>query len=275
VTLPTTPPTFTPIAPLEPLQPSPRAGGRAIVALVLREMATTFGRSPGGWIWAVAEPVAVIALLSFAFSLAFRAPSLGTSFPLFYATGYLPFLLFQDVSTKMAQALRFSRPLMTYPRVTLFDALAARLALNIATHLVVASIVIVGIEALWPTDAQYDARRLAAGFFMAAVVAVGIGTLNCFLFTAIPAAERVWLIVSRPLFIASGVFYIFEDLPGSLGDLLWYNPLLHSVCAVRAGAYGEYDATYVTPLYPLGLGLGALTLGLVLLRGRGADLTRG
>ena len=95
MTLPPTPGSFTPIAPLKPLRPSPRAGGRAIGALVLREMATTFGRSPGGWLWAVAEPVAVIALLSFAFSLAFRSPSLGTSFPLFYATGYLPFLLFR------------------------------------------------------------------------------------------------------------------------------------------------------------------------------------
>ncbi|NKB26296.1 MAG: sugar ABC transporter permease [Rhodobacteraceae bacterium] len=274
MTLPTTPTTFTPIAPLEHLQPSPRAGWRAIWALMLREMATTFGRSPGGWIWAVAEPVAVIALLAFAFSLAFRAPSLGTSFPLFYATGYLPFLLFQDVSSKLAQSLRFSRPLMTYPRVTWFDALMARLALNIATHLVVACIVIAGIEVFWPSGAQYDARHLAAGFAMAAVVAVGVGTINCYLFTVFAPAERIWLIISRPLFIASGVFYIFEDLPGSLGDLLWYNPLLHVVGSVRAGAYGAYDPAYVTPLYPLGIGLGALTLGLILLRGHGADLLR-
>ena len=110
---------------------------------------------------------------------------------------------------------------------------------------------------------------------MAAITGVGVGTLNCYLFTTIPAAERVWLIVSRPLFIASGVFYIFEDLPGSLGDLLWYNPLLHAVGTVRAGTYAEYDASYVTPLYPLAIGLGTLVLGLILLRGRGADLTHG
>jgi capsular polysaccharide transport system permease protein len=33
---------------------------RTIVALIMREMATSYGRSPGGYIWAIAEPVAGI-----------------------------------------------------------------------------------------------------------------------------------------------------------------------------------------------------------------------
>ena len=89
--------------------PSPlRPGGsngmrafRAVGALILREMATTHGKSPGGFLWAIAEPVAAIALLSFAFSLIFVAPPLGRDFALFYATGFLPFFLFLDVSQKI------------------------------------------------------------------------------------------------------------------------------------------------------------------------------
>ena len=37
---------------------------RAIAALVLREMSTTNGRSPGGYLWAILEPAAGIALLT-------------------------------------------------------------------------------------------------------------------------------------------------------------------------------------------------------------------
>ena len=74
---------------------------RAVGALILREMATTHGKSPGGFLWAIAEPVAAIALLSFAFSLIFVAPPLGRDFALFYATGFLPFFLFLDVSQKI------------------------------------------------------------------------------------------------------------------------------------------------------------------------------
>ena len=35
---------------------------RCVIALMLREMATTYGRSPGGYLWVMLEPIAGIAL---------------------------------------------------------------------------------------------------------------------------------------------------------------------------------------------------------------------
>ncbi|MDJ0823602.1 MAG: sugar ABC transporter permease, partial [Paracoccaceae bacterium] len=32
------------------------ATARAVMALMLREMSTSFGRSPGGYLWAILEP---------------------------------------------------------------------------------------------------------------------------------------------------------------------------------------------------------------------------
>ncbi len=61
--------------------------GRAVMALILREMATSYGRSPGGYAWAVLEPLAGIALLTVVLSVAFHAPPLGSSFALFYIFG--------------------------------------------------------------------------------------------------------------------------------------------------------------------------------------------
>jgi ABC-type polysaccharide/polyol phosphate export systems, permease component len=58
------------------------ASFRAIMALILREIATTYGRSPGGYVWAVLEPAAGIALLTLIFSAGFRSPPLGTVFSL-------------------------------------------------------------------------------------------------------------------------------------------------------------------------------------------------
>ena len=94
---------------------------RTIGALFIREMSTTHGRNAFGYAWAVLEPVAGIALLSLVFSLAFRSPSLGTNFPLFYASGLLPFMAYMDVSQKVAQSIRFSRQLIFYPGVTFVD----------------------------------------------------------------------------------------------------------------------------------------------------------
>src|SRR6056297_1461595 len=106
---------------------------RVIVTLILREMGTAHGRTAAGYMWAILEPVAGIALLTLVFSLALRSPPLGTSFALFYATGMLPFTSYMSTWNKVATAVTFSRQLLVYPRVTFFDAVVARFLLNAVT----------------------------------------------------------------------------------------------------------------------------------------------
>lgn len=246
------------------LRPKPSRAWRSLAALILREMATTYGRSPGGYLWAVVEPLAVIALLSFAFSLAFKAPSLGTSFPLFYATGYLPYMLFHDVSSKTALAIRFSRPLMNFSAVTWFDVVLARFLLNLFTHLAVGALVLATLI-LVEAQPMPDLAVVLRATCMAAVLALAMGAMNAFLFLAFPAWERVWMIITRPLFIISGVFFLFEDVPSDLRDMLWFNPLFHITGDMRRAFNVTYEASYVSPLYTFGLGLALLGMSLLLL----------
>ena len=248
-----------------PTTPRRFGSARSVFALMLREMVTTYGRSPGGYIWAVLEPVAAIALLSFAFSLAFRSPTLGISFPLFYATGYLPFMLFQDVSLKTATAIRFSRPLLNFGALTLIDVIAARFLLNLFTHLFVAILVFSGLFLLFETRASLSFPIVAGAFGLAALMAAGVGLINAYLFLAFPAWERLWQVASRPLFIMSGVFFIFEDLPQEIKGFLWFNPLFHITGEMRRGFYPTYTADYVSAVFVAGVGLGLGCFGLLLL----------
>jgi len=133
---------------------------RTISALVLREMATSYGRSPGGYLWAVAEPVAGIALLTFIFSLGFQAPPIGSNFALFYASGLVPFLVYADVSTKVSQSINFSAPLLTYPRVTLADAVLARALLNTATQCLIVCMIFVPLLAVIDTQGRINATLM-------------------------------------------------------------------------------------------------------------------
>lgn len=248
-----------------PMVPRRFGTARSVFALMLREMVTSYGRSPGGYLWAVLEPIAAIALLSFAFSLAFRAPTLGISFPLFYATGYLPFMLFHDVSLKTATAVRFSRPLLNFGALTLFDVIAARFLLNLFTHLFIATLVIGGLFLCFETRADINVPVVAGAFAMATLLAGGLGLLNAYLFLAFPAWERLWQVATRPLFIMSGVFFVFEDLPQEIRDFLWFNPVFHVTGEMRRGFYPTYAADYVAPAFVVMLGLGLGVFGLLLL----------
>jgi len=242
------------------------------MALVLREMATTHGKSPGGYIWAVLEPVAAIALMTMIFSVGFRAPSIGINFPIFYATGVLPFSLFMDVSSKIAASLMFSKALLAYPKVTFVDAIIGRLIVCVMTQLMVNYVVFVGILATFETRTGPDLPVIATSYAMAIVLGLGVGTLNCFLMTTFPVWQRIWSVVTRPLFIVSCVFFVYDTIPQPYRDYLWYNPLVHVVGMMRHGFYPSYDAPYVSAIYVFAVGLGLMVIGLVFLRHYHRDL---
>lgn len=244
---------------------SPLTTLRAITAMVLREMVTTYGRSPGGYVWAVLEPAAGIALLTLIFSVGFRTPPLGTNFALFYASGMLPFLMYADITNKLGQTVQFSRALLNYPRVTFVDALVARFLLNALTQMMVHCAVLGFIIFVQKPDTTFDFTPIIISYLMVFSLAIGFGTLNSFLTLAYPLWQTAWAIVNRPMFLISCIFFTFESVPQPYSDYLWYNPLAHVVGVMRDGFYPFYHPTYVSYAYPFAISAVACISGLFLL----------
>lgn len=238
---------------------------RTVAALILREMSTRYGKTPGGYIWAVLEPLGAILILAFGFSLLLRSPSLGTSFILFYASGYLPFNLYQQVSLVVARAINFSRALLYYPSVTWVDAILARFVLNTLTGMMVTYILLFAILGLTDTRVVLDVVPIIAALVLAAFLGLGIGTLNCLLGGLFPTWDIIWSIASRPLFLASGILFTYEDLPNSVQSVLYYNPLIHITGLMRSGLYPMYNPQYVSPVYVIAISTVTLGLGVLLL----------
>ncbi|MDU8930038.1 ABC transporter permease [Alisedimentitalea sp. MJ-SS2] len=262
---PTDPSLPTPLPTAGPGTTRPFATPRTVMALVLREMSTRYGRSPGGYVWAILEPLGSIIVLGLGFSLLLRSPSLGSSFILFYATGYLPFNLYQSLSLTISRAISFSKPLLFYPAVTWVDAVLARFILNSLTGILVTYLLLAGILAVADTRVVLDAQPMLVAIGQAMILGLGVGVLNCALIGLMPTWEMVWSIFTRPLFLASGIFYIYEDLPQMAQDILWYNPLMHVTGYMRMGFYPMYEPEYLAPAYAVGFGLICLTMGLILL----------
>lgn len=222
---------------------------RTIVSLILREMASSYGRSPGGYVWVLLEPILGIALLSIVFSLGFKTPRLGHNFPIFYATGVMPYMLFSVVSANTAQALNYSRALLAYPRVTFMDAVIARFSLALLTQCIAAAMVLTGIVLFWETRTTLELGAVILSMTMAASLGLGVGLLNCFLFTMYPLWQRGYSILTRPLFLFSGIIFLMESFPRFLQDYLWYNPLMHATGLMRDAFFIQYEGTYVSVTY--------------------------
>lgn len=241
------------------------ASARSILALILREMSTSYGRSPGGYLWAIAEPVAGTALLAFVFSIAFATPPLGTNFALFYATGLLPFMIYTDISTKVAESIRFSKQLLFYPKVTFIDAILARFILNFTVQIIVSALIFSGIILIFDLHNTLHFPSIFLGIFMAGMLGLGVGTMNCFMTSQYPTWLRLWAIFNRPLFIVSCIFYIPESVSRELREYLLWNPLVHIIGETRSGFYFRYTADYASPLFVFAVSIALYLLGHILL----------
>ncbi len=241
------------------------ASARAVMALILREMSTSYGRSPGGYIWTILEPVGGLLMLSFVFSFFLRTPPLGSSFLVFYATGMLSFMGYNAISSKTATAIQFSKPLLAYPSVTYVDAIVARIILATMTQLIVGLIVFTG-ALMWTGEAvslDYGAIALAVAMVMA--LGVGVGLLNSFLNSMFPIWMTFWAVLNRPLFLISGLFFLVDPLPEQYRTIILYNPLVHVISMMRAGFYATYDAPYASPTYVFAFAIIPTILGMLLL----------
>lgn len=257
-----------------PVMPERRAFAslRSIFALMLREMATGYGRSPGGYIWAVLEPVAATMFLSLVFSVLMSAPPLGNSFPLFYATGIVPFTLFMDLQGKVAQSLMYSRPLLAYPTVTFTDAILARFVMNLLTQLLVCYLIFGSALAFFEGWVRLDFLQIAAGLLLGGALALGVGVVNCYIMLQFPIWQQIWSVLMRPMFLVSGAMTTYDMLPADYRSYFLWNPLIHVVGIVRGGFYETYDTDYTSPFYVLAIAMTGLALGLTILRTNYRDL---
>ncbi|WP_207101578.1 ABC transporter permease [Paracoccus shandongensis] len=238
---------------------------RTVGALIMREVSSTYGKRVGGYLWVILEPIAGIVLLTLIFSVALRTPPIGTSFAVFYATGLMPFMFYGTLSAAVASSISFSKPLLSYPAITVTDAIISRALVNSITGLLVGYIlfsILLGIE---ETRTNPQIGQIALAYGMAFVLALGVGSVNAFLFAALPEWQSLWIIVNRPLMIVSCVLFMYDDVPHPYDDYLWWNPLIHVVGQMRKGFYLTYPGDYISPVYVFSVGLVLWVIGTALL----------
>lgn len=240
--------------------------GRVFFALIMREMTTRFGRSAGGYIWAVLEPASHIALLSLIFNQIARHPPLGDNFPFFFATGYMAFHFYADISGQVSASLAVNRPLLSFPRINLLDAVFARFTLQFITCCFVTVIILGGLYVAGEQKLSVDPAPIFVALGLASLLGLAIGALNCVLYNYSTIWERIFKIVNRPIFLVSGIFFTYESLPREIQDVIWWNPLIHITATMRSGFYPRYEPGWVSLPYVLILSLGVLMSGVLLLR---------
>ncbi len=109
---------------------------------------------------------------------------------------------------------------------------------------------------------SYDLWSIVKAVALASLLGVGVGATNAVIFAYVPTYQTVYRIITRPLFLVSGVFFTFDEMPRVVQDVLWWNPLVHAVGLMRKGFYPIYHGDYISEIYIGGVGVLFTTIGL-------------
>lgn len=237
---------------------------RVVIALILREIATRYNRSAGGYLWAFLEPLANIFIMASVFSLIARTPPIGRTFALFFATGFFAFHIYKSVEGYTNGAIRANKSLLMFPIVTILDVIWARLLLQLLTLIAVFPVLMALIYRISSERVEIDLSVLIIAFSWAAILGFGQGMIHSVVFPLIPIYEKLYKIASAPLMIMSGVVLLPENLPAPYGEWLYINPLVHLVAYFRTAFYPTYDPNSLSLAYLGGATILSLVMGLCL-----------
>lgn len=249
--------------------------GEVVYALVLRETRTRFGQHKLGYVWALLEPVLMILTFWVLFSIAHRAAPYGMDLFSFIGTGIVPYLLFSNCVSRVADAISGNKAMLFYPHVMPLDLVIARCVLESVTYSLV-FIVLMGVRALYLQELVVDDPLLVLiGFALATLFGTTLGLVFCALAQFSNVVDRARSPLLRPFFWLSGIFFTANSLPGGARELMLWNPVLHATEFVRDGWFPSYTAHYAQVAYPMAwiLGLGVVGLSLERVVRRRIELT--
>ncbi len=224
---------------------------RVIHALMFREMRTRFGRFHLGYLWALIEPIFWIAAFYGMFYLTGFGVPYGMDLPGFIVTGIIPFMLFRETQNQVLQSVNANKPLLYYPRVMPLDLVIGRTLLEFST-LTVIFILLMGIGAYIRGELVVESvLYVICALLLANLLGASIGLFFSSVIKYVPAVERIIVVVMRPMFWISGIFFVVSDLPSTLREIILFNPVIHIVEFMRDAWYPTYTAIHIDLTYPI------------------------
>jgi capsular polysaccharide transport system permease protein len=236
---------------------------RVIHALILRDVRTRFGRTFAGYAIMILWPLGHVALITTVYVFAHRVAPVGSSVPIFAGTGVLPYILcFYPARWTMFSIFQ-NHALLHFPIVKSVDLPVARGILEIVNALWVTALFCLALYLLGYAVIPADPSEAILAILATLFLGFAIGFLGAVLYKLF----RPWIAIQIGLLIlmyaTAGVFFLPSDLPEQYQQILWFNPLLHSVEWLRSAYFPGYDSDLLSRTYLIFYAMVVLFLGLL------------
>lgn len=243
-----------------------RDHGRILWALLLRELATRYGRDNLGFLWIIAEPLVFCGAVVILWKIVKPPFEHGLPIVPFVVTGYMPIILVRHMITQALTCVRSNGSLLYHRQISVLHLFIARLTLEfIGVSLAFA--VVVGILILYGfMEPPKNLYLVYCGWLMLAWITTGLAMILGAIAETVVFAERFVAAFTYILVPASGTFYMVAWLPPQFREMVLLLPFLHPVEMVRSGFFGAAAPAYYHVGYAFTWGLGMIAFGLLLIQ---------
>lgn len=238
---------------------------RILGALILREMATRYGRRGLGFLWLVGEPMLFCTGVMVLWSFTKPAYEHGIRLIPFVMTGYMSLILIRHMISLLTGAIDSNRGLLYHRQIKPTHILLSRIILEMGGATLAFFLLYVALAFLGQVELPHDYLLLYAGWVILATNAVGLALILTGLAMRFEVFERLVGLISYAMIPLSGVFFMVAWVPANLREVYLALPLVHGVEMIRAAVFGEYVETYYNAPYALTWGSAMIIVGLLLI----------
>lgn len=237
---------------------------RAISAILRHYVHSTAGSDVLGYMWTLFEPLMQVTIVVSMYWFFGISSIQGMPAIPFAITGIGCWLMIRMIMMRTGMGLGREFGLCTFPVIIPLDVKIAKALFYSTMYFVVCGFFIL-------LNAHYEGSRFEVDDFiklmhywiMLTILAFGIGLAMGRLFTVIPEAQRLIMVILRAMYLLSGAFIISEQMPTEYVKYVIWNPILHGIQLFRSAFFLDYESVDASPLFFTVCTLGILVFGVI------------
>ncbi|MDN2656479.1 ABC transporter permease [Cobetia sp. 14N.309.X.WAT.E.A4] len=210
-------------------------------AMFIREAVSRTMADRMGWFWMIAEPLALVAIMTFIRSfVSGEGLIVNAEFIPWLVVGLMGFHLVREGMMRGMGAVKANHALFTYRQVQTADPVIVRNFLEGMLRTFVFLLFIVGALLLGIPLSPDDALSALFNWFSLWAFGLGLGLTLSVVATLVEEVDKIVKMISMPLLIISGVIFPINHLPHWLLEYLMWNPIPHGLELLRLGFFEDY-----------------------------------
>ena len=238
---------------------------RILGALIMREMATRFGRQGLGFLWLVGEPLVFCFGVIILWTLTKPPFENGVNIGPFVMTGYMCLIVVRHMISQLTSAIQANKGLLYHRQIQPTHILLSRIILEMGGNTMALAIVYVSLLLLGQVNLPDDYILVYSGWILFSLNGVGIALILTGLMMFFEIFERLNNLIGYLMIPLSGAFFMVGWLPESVRPIYLLVPLVHGVEMLRDGVFGDSVKTYYDWFYPAAFGAGMSIIGLLMI----------